>query len=66
MKTSQIIWDFPTRAFHWLLVLTVAGGLITGFLAPDSWLMIHVWFGTAVLALITFRLIWGLLGSYQS
>ena len=66
MKTSQIIWDFPTRAFHWLLVLTVAGGLITGFLAPDSWLMIHVWFGTAVLALITFRLIWGLVGSYHS
>jgi len=66
MKTSQKIWDFPTRAFHWLLVLMVGGGALTGFLAPDSWLDIHVWFGTAFLALISFRLIWGFLGSYHS
>ncbi len=66
MSQEKTIWDFPTRLFHWSLVLSVAGGILTGFFAPDEWIMAHVWFGTAALALIIFRLIWGIAGSYYS
>lgn len=60
------VWDLPTRLFHWGLVLAVAGAAGTGYLAPDSWLDIHVWFGTAILALLAFRVTWGFVGSRYS
>ena len=28
-----LIWDLPTRLFHWLLVAAVATALLTGFVA---------------------------------
>lgn len=54
------VWDLPIRLFHWLLA-----GLI-GF----SWWSVknhhtdwHIWSGVAILTLLFFRLLWGLLGS---
>jgi len=55
------VWDLPTRLFHWLLVISVTGALVTvqlGGLYMD-W---HVRFGLLTLGLLLFRLIWGFCG----
>jgi len=57
------VWDLPVRAFHWLLVSTVAGAALTGFFARKSQLDVHVALGTFIAGLIVLRLIWGFTGS---
>lgn len=59
------IWDLPTRLFHWALALGVIGLLLTGTLG-GSWMDWHLPLGYAVLALLAFRLLWGLLGGHWS
>ncbi|MEJ2378669.1 MAG: cytochrome b/b6 domain-containing protein, partial [Pseudolabrys sp.] len=54
------IWDGPTRLFHWLTAALVAAAYVTWRL---NWMFWHVWAGYAVLALVLFRLLWGLFGS---
>jgi cytochrome b len=54
------VWDLPTRLFHWLIVLFVAGAYVTWRL---NWMELHEWLGDAVLALVLFRLGWGMVGS---
>jgi cytochrome b len=54
------VWDLPTRLFHWALVLIFAGSWISGSLGK---LDIHMKLGAAVLALLLFRLCWGVWGS---
>ena len=52
------IWDIGVRLFHWSLVTSVS---LTYFvISPRD---MHKLFGYTVLALIVFRLIWGLVGS---
>lgn len=59
------VWDLPLRLFHWLLVLCVTGALLTINLGA-SWIDWHGRFGLAVVGLIAFRLVWGVLGSTHS
>ena len=55
------VWDLPTRIFHWTLVALMIAQWLT---AQNSGAMdYHVWGGYAVLALVLFRLIWGVVGS---
>jgi cytochrome b len=64
MKKMTLIWDLPTRLFHWCLVLAVF----------YSWLSIevlenmqhHFYSGYVVLTLLLFRLVWGFVGSHYS
>lgn len=62
-KTAQrvLIWDLPTRLFHWLLALS----FIVAYFSADSerWALVHITCGYTFLALIIFRLIWGFAGS---
>lgn len=59
------LWDLPLRLFHWGLVIAVAGALITLQLGGN--LMIwHERFGLAVIGLLTFRLVWGVIGPYHA
>lgn len=58
-----MVWDLGVRAFHWLLVASVAGALLTGFFAGAPWLDLHVIFGVSILVLIVFRVLWGFWGS---
>jgi cytochrome b len=59
------VWDFPTRFFHWALVLFVVLSLLTG--EDEGWqFIIHTVAGYAVLLLLLFRLIWGFVGSLHS
>jgi cytochrome b len=60
------VWDLPTRLFHWLLVALVAGGVFTGFVAPEWWMGVHVGTGYGLVALMVFRLVWGVCGSEYS
>ena len=59
------VWDLPTRVFHWALVLCVAGLLITGNVGGNA-MVWHGRLGYAVLTLLLFRLVWGLLGGHWS
>lgn len=59
------IWDLPTRLFHWSLALCVIALAVTGSVGGD-WMVWHMRLGHAVLALLLFRLIWGLVGGLWS
>jgi cytochrome b len=62
-------WDWPTRAFHWLLVaLMLSAWLSHRFSGTvgDPMLVWHRWNGYAILVLIVFRLLWGVVGSSTS
>lgn len=56
------LWDLPTRAFHWMLVLAVVAAYITGTVGGNAieW---HARIGLATVGLVVFRLVWGLIGS---
>jgi cytochrome b len=56
------VWDLPVRIFHWTLVLAVAGAWLTHQLGI-SYFVYHLWCGYAVLVLVSFRIVWGLVGT---
>ena len=55
-----LVWDAATRLFHWLTVVLVIAAYATWQM---NWMDWHAWTGDAVLALVLFRLLWGLFGS---
>ncbi len=59
---SVLVWDLPTRLFHWLLVVLVAFSWWSGE-QGGSWLKWHFWSGYAILTLLIFRIVWGFFGS---
>ena len=59
------VWDLPTRVFHWLLVLVFIGLVVTGKVGGNA-LVWHMRLGLGVLALLCFRLVWGLVGGRWS
>jgi cytochrome b len=59
---KKLVWDFPTRAFHWLLALSLVGSWITAE-AGFEWTEIHFLLGYFSLGLVLFRLIWGFVGT---
>ena len=59
------VWDLPTRVFHWSLVLCTLGLAISG-LTGGSAMIWHLRLGYAVLTLLLFRIVWGLLGGRWS
>ena len=56
------VWDLPVRLFHWLLVVLLVFSFMTGKLG-GNWMAWHLWSGFCVLALVLFRIVWGLTGS---
>ena len=61
MTERILVWDLPTRVFHWTLALSFAGAFLTG--DSERWRDIHVLLGYTVLGLIAFRLVWGFVGT---
>lgn len=59
------VWDLPTRLFHWLLFAAVVGLVATAKVGGNAMLW-HTRLGYAVLALLLFRLVWGLVGGHWS
>jgi cytochrome b len=60
-----LVWDLPTRVFHWLLVSLVVSSFITGKIG-GNWMLYHERCGEAILALLIFRAVWGFIGSAPS
>jgi cytochrome b len=54
------VWDAPTRLFHWALVAALGA---SWWSAENDRLDIHYIAGHVALALLVFRLAWGLVGS---
>jgi cytochrome b len=59
-EKTVLVWDLPTRLFHWCVVALV---FISWLSADQGWMTIHLASGLTLLALLLFRLGWGLLGS---
>lgn len=59
------VWDLPVRVFHWSLVALIALQYASGQFGwlDTGW---HMRLGYAVLALVLWRLLWGLFGSETS
>ena len=60
-KKSILVWDFPVRAFHWLLVTSFAGAWLSS--ESEAWQMIHYAFGYTAVGLVLFRIVWGVIGT---
>ncbi|MDR0563494.1 MAG: cytochrome b/b6 domain-containing protein [Azoarcus sp.] len=60
-KRRVRVWDVPTRLFHWLLVLLTIAAFITGF--KGEFIELHGQIGLAIVGLLAFRLVWGIIGS---
>jgi cytochrome b len=56
-----LVWDIPTRVFHWLLTISFAGGFLTA--DSERLRVLHILFGATMLVLIAFRLVWGIVGT---
>jgi cytochrome b len=56
-----LVWDWPVRLGHWLMV----GGFCLAWLTGDSetFRLVHVAAGATVFGVATFRLPWGFIGS---
>jgi cytochrome b len=59
------VWDLPTRAFHWILALTIVGSVVSAKIGGNA-MVWHFRFGYVVFALIAFRVLWGLVGGRWS
>ncbi|WP_374303018.1 cytochrome b/b6 domain-containing protein [Paracoccus sp. (in: a-proteobacteria)] len=55
------IWDPALRAFHWALAALVVTNWLLGKFGPSD-MTLHFWLGYAIIALLLFRLVWGLVG----
>ena len=60
-KQSILVWDFPVRAFHCLLVISFVGAWLSS--EGETWQMLHYAFGYSAVVLILFRVVWGLIGT---
>lgn len=57
-----LVWDLPTRIFHWALVVCVVGSFVSVKIGGNA-MVWHGRFGVTVVGLLAFRLVWGFLGS---
>lgn len=56
------LWDLPTRLFHWMLVICVGAAIASGLLGGNM-IVWHERFGLAIVGLVVFRVVWGVIGS---
>lgn len=61
MSQRVLVWDVPTRVFHWLMVVSFAGAFLTA--ESERYQDIHAVLGYTLLGLIAFRLVWGFAGT---
>lgn len=55
------IWDLGLRLFHWSLAFCVICAWYLGEFGPNV-MTLHFYFGYAVIGLLVFRVVWGLVG----
>lgn len=62
---AVLVWDLPTRLFHWSLVLLVIFSFVTEDIGGNA-MHYHELSGFTILGLLLFRIIWGIVGSAPS
>ena len=58
-QASVYVWDLPIRLFHWSL----AACIVVAWLSANVYETLHRIAGYSTIALVAFRLAWGLIGS---
>jgi cytochrome b len=61
MSQKILVWDAPTRVFHWVQALCFLGAYLTS--DSEKTRDIHVALGYILFGLIVFRLLWGFMGT---
>ena len=61
MTRKILVWDAPTRLFHWMQVASFLGAYLTSESERNR--DVHVTCGYILLGLIVFRLLWGFIGT---
>jgi cytochrome b len=59
---SRRVWDLPVRITHWAIVLSFVGAYAS-HRAGIEYFAIHRTCGYALLVLVTFRILWGVVGT---
>ncbi len=59
---STLVWDWPVRISHWLMVLLFTGLILTGK-SNDDYMQYHFYMGYGISTVIFFRILYGFLGS---
>jgi cytochrome b len=62
---SVRVWDLPTRIFHWSLAVCVISSLLSAWRGGNA-MVWHFWLGYASIALLGFRIVWGIVGGRWS
>ncbi len=60
-RTPILVWDVPTRIFHWALVFCFMLAYVTS--ESERWQLWHVTAGYVFGFLLIFRIFWGLIGT---
>jgi cytochrome b len=61
MSHKVLVWDAPTRTFHWLQALSFLGAYLTA--ESEKHRDIHILCGFILFGLIVFRVLWGFVGT---
>lgn len=56
-----LVWDLPTRVGHWLMAISFVVAYITG--ESEEWRLVHAAAGGLLVGIVTFRVLWGFIGS---
>jgi cytochrome b len=57
----RLVWDLPLRAFHWLFAASILASWGTAKLG-FAWMQWHIRLGYWMMGLVTFRIVWGVIG----
>jgi cytochrome b len=65
MKRNILVWDLPTRLFHWTLAGSFLGAYAIAVSSDDDGALFvaHMLLGAVAAFAVTLRLLWGLVGS---
>jgi cytochrome b len=61
VQNRILVWDLPTRLFHWLLAASFLGAYLIS--EGERWRALHALLGYTAAGLIAFRLLWGVVGT---
>jgi cytochrome b len=59
--TRILVWDWPVRVGHWMLVGAFALAWLTS--ESEAWRLAHAWAGGTMAGVVLFRLVWGMVGT---
>ena len=65
MSSRILVWDLPTRLFHWLMTVGFGLAAVIAFFAGEHsrWFPYHSLIGLTLALMVVLRIAWGVLGS---